>query len=225
MPVLLLQGEWAEGSGALMGFEEARDRGCQEYADQQKKTTFSRERTMTNWGLAAYIQVPEKYDSRVQGNSDNGDLDDILGEQRRHKIGKNWTGGLYIPSEQVFKDALEVCEETKAKLARLQGPAHAALAEMMGPPRIAEVAQYIDFGKCERRGPVLTCDAGSHSFQDSAPKDEKMRFLVALFDPHAYGYTAASVGEQNRVYPGFRGSQTGYAPASGQTTWEDGTRI
>jgi hypothetical protein len=207
MPIMLVNGEWAELVDKWKTYDYARNTGAKEHAAGIQKTTFGVTRTMLPAGLAAYIDIPESLKDRVTTNDkyypENGYLNHITdkvaaqhGAETRY-----WTGGLFRPTESAIRNVLGARDYTP----------------------VWELADNLDLSKCDKEGPLLYVHGKTVRFQGTS-KEEWLPFLAAIYDPHAYGFTATDPGRAHEVRPGFRGSATGYMPAVGQGQWEDGTK-
>ncbi|MGA8118035.1 MAG: hypothetical protein WCA46_30740 [Actinocatenispora sp.] len=228
MAIFLFQGEWTEASTVQMGLEEARTRGTQEFADRQKKTTFNRERTMVNRGLPTYLEVPDEFARSIVPNDpyepSHGYFGHTLSECRRHNKTHLWTDGLITVPAPVIKKALDVhlkMGDGNGEMARISGDPHfqeipkedqQQILDMLRqrhPMTPESLARSLDFTKCEQTGPLLVITKNEWHFENPASKTEKYYFLTALYDPHAYGFTATD-DTRNIVKPGFAGASSGY---------------
>ncbi|GAA2356011.1 hypothetical protein Cme02nite_48990 [Catellatospora methionotrophica] len=79
----------------------------------------------------------------------------------------------------------------------------------LSKPTVEQLVSMLDLAKCPTSGPVLYVDPTTWRFEDGDP-GTRLHYLTALYDPHAYGFTASDPTLAHQVRPGFRGSQTGY---------------
>ncbi|MFE0381810.1 hypothetical protein ACFW1M_41065 [Streptomyces inhibens] len=81
-----------------MSYDDAVAKGCQAFADRQKKSDPGGpggkriERTMVSKGLAVFIDVPDDL-VMCEIKPTPGDLDRVISEQVRHKVGRTGPTG------------------------------------------------------------------------------------------------------------------------------------
>lgn len=205
--IVQLNGEWAESAPDPMTHEEAVATGCQAFADRQTKGEGRWTRTMISNGLARFIDIPDglltfaEHDAEPKLLSDDS-FDIVLREQRRHSVRKNWTDGLVTAPEQVLREALDAfwIEEWSMKAPEYRDASAEEREEIrqrhgqfhIPAVGIGRISLFIDFTQCQQTGPVLVVEQDSWRFENPASYTERMPFLVALTDPHYYGYSSGS---------------------------------